>query len=95
MFKVGAIEAGGTKFVSGVGSGPADLDVVEIPTAGPEETIGRVIEFFRSRGPLEAVGLDHLGRSILIRNRLLSAILLPLQSWHGGILTSPVRSVRR
>src|SRR5215467_8448760 len=61
MFKVGAIEAGGTKFVSGVGSGPADLDVVEIPTAGPEETIGRVIEFFRRRGPLEAVGIGSFG----------------------------------
>jgi fructokinase len=61
MFKVGAIEAGGTKFVSGVGSGPADLDVVEIPTARPEETIRRVIEFFERRGPLEAVGIGSFG----------------------------------
>ena len=32
MTLLGAIEAGGTKFVCGVGTGPHDLRVVRIPT---------------------------------------------------------------
>ena len=44
----GGIEAGGTKFVCAVGSGPHDLrDIKRIPTTTPSETIGQVIEFFK------------------------------------------------
>lgn len=44
----GGIEAGGTKFVCIVASGPDHiLDQVRIPTTTPGETLGRTIEFFR------------------------------------------------
>ena len=38
----GGIEAGGTKWICGIGSGPEDLaNTVSIPTTTPAETIGR------------------------------------------------------
>jgi len=43
----GGIEAGGTKFVCAVGTGPDDLRAeVRFPTASPDEPIGRAVEFF-------------------------------------------------
>jgi len=59
--RAGGIEAGGSKFVCAVGSGPADLDSVQIPTTTPPETVGRVIEFFRERGRVETVGIGSFG----------------------------------
>jgi fructokinase len=62
----GGIEAGGTKFVCAVGSGPADLAAVErFPTTTPDETIARAIEFFQRQearhGRLAAVGIASFG----------------------------------
>ncbi len=63
---VGGIEAGGTKFVCAVGSGPDDVRAtVRIPTTTSAETIGRAIEFFRDQqqvlGPLAAIGIASFG----------------------------------
>jgi fructokinase len=45
---VGAVEAGGTKMVCAVGSGPDDVrDVVRFPTEGPRETLAAVVDWFR------------------------------------------------
>ena len=61
----GGIEAGGTKFVCAVGTGPDDLRAeVRFPTTTPEETIGRAIEFFQEQSrqePLSAVGIASFG----------------------------------
>ena len=60
----GAIEAGGTKFVCAVGSGPEDLEEVRFPTTEPQETLGRALEFLRAhhqRRPLTAVGIGSFG----------------------------------
>lgn len=62
----GGIEAGGTKFVCAVGSGPGDVRAeVRFPTTDPDETIGRSIAFFQEqiaeRGPLTAVGIAAFG----------------------------------
>jgi fructokinase len=59
----GAIEAGGTKFVCGVGTCPDDLRAVQIPTAEPGVTVSGVIEFLRSAGAgkLKAVGIGSFG----------------------------------
>lgn len=61
----GAIEAGGTKFVCAVGSGPHDWqEEIRFPTTTPEETIGRAVDFFRvhhARQPLAAVGIGSFG----------------------------------
>jgi fructokinase len=61
----GGIEAGGTKTVCAVGAGSDELGAsVRIPTTTPEETIGRILEFFRQyqeREPLVAVGIASFG----------------------------------
>jgi fructokinase len=60
----GGIEAGGTKFVCAVGSGPHDVRAeARFPTTNPAETIGRAIDFFRRQaGPgLAAIGIASFG----------------------------------
>ncbi len=66
MSLLGAIEAGGTKFVCAVGTGPDDLrSVTRIPTTTPEETLPQVLDFFRqqikSEGALDAIGIGAFG----------------------------------
>ena len=58
----GAIEAGGTKFICGVGSGPEDLRTVRIPTTSPQETISRCFGYFASTGAqLTSLGIGSFG----------------------------------
>lgn len=58
---LGAIEAGGTKFVCAVGEENGKVvDRIEIPTTVPEETMGRVIEFFK-KYRVDAVGIGSFG----------------------------------
>jgi fructokinase len=59
----GGIEAGGTKFVCGVGTGPENLEIIEVPTTSPETTIRRVAAFFKEHGGsrLNAVGIGSFG----------------------------------
>lgn len=59
----GGIEAGGTKFVCAVGTGPDDLrQIVRFPTTTPEETIGRAVAFFQPyAAALAAVGIASFG----------------------------------
>jgi fructokinase len=57
------IEAGGTKFVCGVGSGPDELKTIQFPTTRPGETIGRCIAFLRESAwtPIAAIGIASFG----------------------------------
>jgi fructokinase len=58
----GCIEAGGTKFVCGVGTGPDDLATVSLPTLSPEATRDSVASFFKGSGKrLKAVGIGSFG----------------------------------
>ena len=61
----GGIEAGGTKTVCAIGTGPEDLRAeVRFPTTTPADTIQRVIQFFREQAreePLTAVGIASFG----------------------------------
>jgi fructokinase len=61
----GGIEAGGTKFVCIVGSGPQAVQAqVRFPTTDPAETIGRTVAFFKQQGqerPLTAIGAGSFG----------------------------------
>jgi fructokinase len=58
----GAIEAGGTKFVCAAGTGPEDLETIQIPTTTPAATLERAVEFFRPfRSELRAVGIASFG----------------------------------
>ncbi len=61
MDRFGAVEAGGTKFVCAVGTGPGDVhDVATIPTTTPVETLGRVADYFAERD-VTAVGVGSFG----------------------------------
>lgn len=62
----GGIEAGGTKFVCAVGTGPDDIRAeVRFPTTKPDETIGKAIAFFQEQqekeGKITAVGIAAFG----------------------------------
>ena len=59
----GGIEAGGTKFVCGIGSGPDDLEIAQFPTTSPGTTLRSVTGFFRERSgnQLKAVGIGSFG----------------------------------
>ncbi len=66
MALFGGIEAGGTKFVCAVGTGPEDVrEEVRFATGAPEECIRQSIEFFqamqRTHGPLAGVGIASFG----------------------------------
>lgn len=59
----GGIEAGGTKFVCVVGSGPDNIVAEErFPTTTPDETIARSVDFFKRHGhDLAAIGIGSFG----------------------------------
>ncbi|HUE26343.1 MAG TPA: ROK family protein [Solirubrobacteraceae bacterium] len=58
----GGIEAGGTKWVCGVGDGGATVLRLEtIPTTTPQETIARAAEFFNRDGILDGIGVGSFG----------------------------------
>ncbi len=57
----GGLEAGGTKFICAVGTGPQDIISRRIPTTTPIETIKRVLEFFKEHPALVAVGIGTFG----------------------------------
>ena len=63
---IGGIEAGGTKFVCAIGTGPDDLrDEIRFPTTTPAETIGQAMQFFQEQekkhGKLAAIGVAAFG----------------------------------
>jgi fructokinase len=79
----GGIEAGGTKFVCAVGSGPNNIrTLTQFPTTSPEETIGRVVDFFQEQGrkiPIAAMGIGTFGPVDLNRD----------SPHYGSITTTP------
>ncbi|CAN7185841.1 ROK family protein [Rossellomorea sp. LjRoot5] len=58
---IGAIEAGGTKFVCGIGNERGEiLERVTIPTTTPGETLKQVVEFFEDKN-IERLGVGSFG----------------------------------
>lgn len=59
----GGIEAGGTKFVCGVGTADGELlATTQFPTTTPQETLGRAMAFFRQQPePVAALGVGAFG----------------------------------
>jgi fructokinase len=81
---LGAVEAGGAKFVCAVGSGPQDLVRATIPTTTPAETLGRVVQFFHDQietRPIAALGVASFG----------PVDLDPLSTTFGFITSTPKR----
>ncbi|MBB6671533.1 ROK family protein [Cohnella nanjingensis] len=59
--RIGAIEAGGTKFVCGIGNEQGTIeDRVSFPTEQPEKTLAQVIAYFQDK-QVEAIGIGSFG----------------------------------
>lgn len=59
--RIGAIEAGGTKFICGIGDEYGRIeDQISFPTSHPDQTMPQVIDYFRDKGA-EAIGVGSFG----------------------------------
>lgn len=81
---IAAIEAGGTKFVVAVGSGPDDIKAItRIATTDPVHTMRETIQFIsasaRKYGPIQAIGVGSFG----------PIDLDPTSGTYGFITTTP------
>lgn len=71
----GGIEAGGSKWLCAVGTGPDDLRAeTVVPTTTPPETLAAAAAFFQREGPVEALGVGCFG---------------PVDLRRGAITTTP------
>ena len=79
----GGVEAGGTKFVCALGTGPDDLRAqTQFPTTTPEETLARTIAFFQDAEEAPAaIGIGSFG----------PVDLTPGSPTYGYITTTPKR----
>jgi fructokinase len=76
----GGIEAGGTKFVCGIGSGPHDLRTIRFQTTTPHETVRRSVSFFQDAGvPVQSIGIASFG----------PVDLIPDSATYGHITSTP------
>lgn len=90
---LGAIEAGGTKFVCAVGTGPGDIRVRHrIDTVRPEDTLEAVIEFFAGQPALAGMGIAAFGPLELRPDhpRFGHITTTPKPGWEGADLVGPV-----
>lgn len=79
----GGVEGGGTKFQMLIGTGPGDIvEEARIPTTTPEETLERVVSFFRRPRPnTELVGIGFASFGPID--------LTPGSPTYGSITTTP------
>ena len=83
---IGAVEAGGTKFICAVGTGPDDLsEPARFETRTPAQTVGECVAWFKAqqaeRGPLAAIGIASFGPVDLHKE----------SPTYGSITTTPKR----
>ncbi|MDX6451859.1 MAG: fructokinase [Gaiellaceae bacterium] len=85
----GGVEAGGTKWVCGIGTGPDDLHALEtFPTTTPAETLARATEFFARNGGVAAVGVGSFGPIDLRTGRITTT---PKNGWANTDVVSVLR----
>lgn len=61
MVRIGAVEAGGTKIVCGIGNERGEiLERVQFPTESPDVTVARIVQYFRDH-PVDAIGIGSFG----------------------------------
>jgi fructokinase len=91
------IEAGGTKFVCGVGTGPDDLEhVTSFPTTTPAETLGRMRDFVLAHtGDLRAIGVASFGPLDLDRSSDTygSITSTPKPGWTSTDIVGPLQAL--
>jgi fructokinase len=96
---VGGLEAGGSKFVCAVGTGPDDVRAqTRFATTTPAATIRRAVEFFTeaaSQGPLAGIGIASFGPLDLDRRSpTFGAITTtPKPGWQDVDLVTPLAAL--
>ncbi len=93
---LGGVEAGGTKVVAAVGSGPTDIHHrARFDTTDPETTMPGVLEFFSSYGPLTALGIASFGPVELRRDHpdFGTITTTPKKGWNGFDLVGAFSSL--
>ncbi len=95
----GAIEAGGTKFICIVASGPGqEIARARIDTTTPDETLGQVVEFLgqaaSEHGDLAAIGVGTFGPIDLRRDSSTFGYITstPKPDWSNTDLVGPLRN---
>ena len=77
--RLGALEAGGTKMVCAIGDETGRIqEQISIPTTTPEETMPKIIAYFRDKD-IDALGIAALLYQLLAKNEkkfLISRILV-------------------
>lgn len=94
MTLFGGIEAGGTKFVCVVGTGPDDIRAeTRFPTTTPDETIGKAIDYFKTHGPIEAIGIASFGPvDLKLQSPTYGCITsTPKPGWRNTAIVDPIR----
>lgn len=82
---IGAIEAGGTKFICGIGNENGEIeDQISFPTEHPEVTLPKVIQYFQGK-QVEAIGIGSLVRLIFTQTARRMVTLQQHQSQGGEI----------
>jgi fructokinase len=77
--RIGAIEAGGTKFVCGIGNEYGEIeDATSFPTDRPEVTLAKVISYFKDK-QVSAIGIGSFG----------PIDISPHSSTYGYVTTTP------
>ena len=84
----GAIEAGGTKFVCGVGTGPQDLKLHRVLTTSPAATLAEVIRYLKQQ-PIQSVGIGSFGPIDRARGWITST---PKLDWQNCDLVGTIRA---
>jgi fructokinase len=86
----GGIEAGGTKWVCAVGTGPDDIrESIVFPTGRPSETIARAAAFLTGNGALDAVGIGSFGPVDLRRGAITTT---PKPGWRNTDIVTAIAS---
>lgn len=99
MTVYGAIEAGGTKFVCGIGDiHSGSVETATIPTRDPDATFADVAAFFHEghrHGPIEAIGIASFGPVELrpTADRYGRILATPKQHWEGTDMLGRVRAI--
>jgi len=88
MGKLAGIEAGGTKFVCGVGNGPGDFTRAEFLTTTPEKTLARVTAFL-SNCEIDALGIGCFG-PLDLKKGLIAAT--PKVAWRNVEIVDRLRA---
>jgi len=90
----GGIEAGGTKFICGAGTGPKDLILETFPTGAPGATLERVVGFFRGLSTMpKGIGIGSFGPVDLDRDSATFGFITstPKAEWRWFDLAGAVR----